>query len=35
VKKILKIIGALVAGGINISIASLLPQAVEAGKAFN
>jgi hypothetical protein len=34
-RKILAIIGAALAGGVGISITSLLPQAVEAGIKFN
>jgi hypothetical protein len=34
-KKILAVIGALVAGGLTVSVASLVPQAVEAGFKVN
>jgi hypothetical protein len=34
-KKILAVIGALVAGGLIVSVASLVPQAVEAGVKMN
>jgi hypothetical protein len=34
-KRILTIIGALVTGGIGVAIASVVPQAAEAGFRFN
>jgi hypothetical protein len=34
-KKIIAIIGTLVAGGLSVSITSLIPQAVEAGYRLN